>query len=101
MADEVLNTLALLGHELLLVDVGGGFETHLCEATSDPTARPRSSLDRRCPPRWRPILLERGSDDERLAELLAPGLEADHVVRLSMARDGRRRGGRVSSFARD
>jgi len=35
MTDEVLNTLVVLGHRLLLVDVGGGFETHLCEATSE------------------------------------------------------------------
>ena len=42
MTDEVLNTLAVLGHRLLLVDVGGGFETHLCEATSDSTARAAS-----------------------------------------------------------
>jgi hypothetical protein len=39
MTDEVLNTLVVLGHRLLLVEVGGGFETHLCEATSDSAAR--------------------------------------------------------------
>jgi hypothetical protein len=45
MTDEVLNTLVVLGHRLLLVEVGGGFETHLCEATSEPAAR--AALDTR------------------------------------------------------
>lgn len=65
MTDEILNTLVVLGHRLLLVDVGGGFETHLCEATSDSTAR--AALDTRQPlPDSLADALERGGDDDRL-----------------------------------
>ena len=40
MTDEVLNTLVVLGHRLLLVEVGGGFETHLCIVTIRIARRP-------------------------------------------------------------
>lgn len=64
MTDEVLNTLVVLGHRLLLVEVGGGFETHLCEATSDSAAR--AALDtRRALPDSLAEALERGGDDDR------------------------------------
>jgi hypothetical protein len=74
MTDEVLNTLVVLGRRLLLVDVGGGFETHLCEATSDLTAR--SALDARqpLPDSWADAL-ERGGDDDGLDALLDRLLE--------------------------
>ena len=72
MADEVLNTLAVLGHELLLVEVGGGFETHLCEATSDPTARAALDARQALPTSLADEPLERGSVDEQLAALLRP-----------------------------
>ena len=65
MTDEVLNTLVVLGHRLLLVEVGGGFETHLCDATSGSAAR--AALDTR---RALPDALERGGDDDRLDALL-------------------------------
>jgi len=69
MTDEVLNTLVVLGHRLLLVEVGGGFETHLCEATSDSAAR--AALDtRRALPDSLADALERGGDDDRLDALL-------------------------------
>lgn len=69
MTDEVLNTLVVLGHRLLLVEVGGGFETHLCEATSDSAAR--AALDtRRALPDSLAEALERGGDDDRLDALL-------------------------------
>ena len=69
MTDEVLNTLVVLGHRLLLVDVGGGFETHLCEATSDSTAR--AALDtRQALPDSLADALERGGDDDRLDDRL-------------------------------
>lgn len=74
MTDEVLNTLVVLGHQLLLVDVGGGFETHLCEATSDSTAR--AALDTRQPlPDSLADALERGGDDDELDALLDRLLE--------------------------
>ena len=61
MTDAVLNTLVVLGHRLLLVEVGGGFETHLCEATSDSAAR--AALDtRRALPDSLADALERGGD---------------------------------------
>jgi hypothetical protein len=74
MTDEVLNTLVVLGRRLLLVDVGGGFETHLCEATSDSTAR--AALDtRRALPDSLADALERGGDDDGLDAMLDRVLE--------------------------
>ena len=69
MTDEVLNTLVVLGHRLLLVEVGGGFETHLCEATSDSAARAALEI-RRALPNSLADALERGGEDDRLDALL-------------------------------
>jgi len=69
MTDEVLNTLVVLGHRLLLVDIGGGFETHLCEASSASTAR--AALDtRQALPDSLVDALERDEGDDRRDALL-------------------------------
>lgn len=39
MPAEGVNSISILGRDLLLVDVGGGVETHLAATDDSPTAR--------------------------------------------------------------
>lgn len=62
MPDVGVNSVSVLGRELLLVDVGGGAETHLAATDDQPTARLPS-------PKVAPT---------RRAELLPPGTTKEH-----------------------
>ncbi len=46
MGGEGVNATIVLGRELLLVEVGGGAETHLAEAAGDGPARPAVDAER-------------------------------------------------------
>lgn len=70
MSGESLNSIAVLGRDLLLVDVGGGAETHLAATDDEPTARAAMVNGRRDPPGS--TLADDGGQEALLARRWAP-----------------------------
>lgn len=73
MGGEGVNSIAVLGRDLLLVEVGGGAENHLAEAVRDHRGRPAVDPERfdRGSPRYMPT-----TDQYDQSALLAPRWES-------------------------